>query len=377
MAGLIQPRLGVTSAQIRRKKPTFPKDFYSKSLDLLLEGLALLDEEGTICFANLAMERMLCACDGSQGGDEGVSLFALDQAEEDRKPEAPSNCLIGESVYSFIPVEFKENFVSLIELLGFGPDSLGPFETALVRQNGRQLQVQLNLGKFNDHGKRFISMMVQDITEWNEAKTTLELAKFQIEQSYSETIKGWAMALELRHLESHEHSKRIVPATLFLAERIGFTVEEMTQIRHGAYLHDIGKLSIPDDILKKPGPLTPEEWVIMRMHPEYARQLLEPIEYLKPAITIPYYHHEKWDGSGYPVGLKGEAIPLPARIFAVVDVAEALLDKRGYRGYAWSDEKVYAYVQENVGKHFDPQISRMFLAAFDQILHFLKKPDTI
>jgi HD-GYP domain-containing protein (c-di-GMP phosphodiesterase class II) len=374
MTGL-DTRLGVASARIRWKKRSFPKDFYSKSLDLLQEGLALLDEEGIICYANPAMERLLCTPDGLQEGNPGVSLFALDQAEEERIPEEKLNCLIGESIYKFMPIEFKENFISLIELLGFGPNSLGPFEMALVRQNGRQLQVQLNLGKLDDHGKRYTAMSVQDITEWNETKTTLELAKFQIEQSYSETIKGWAMALELRHLESHEHCKRIVPATLFLAEKIGFSVEEMTQIRHGPYLHDIGKLSIPDDILKKPGPLTPEEWVTMRMHPEYARQLLEPIEYLKPAITIPYYHHEKWDGSGYPVGLKKEAIPLPARIFAVVDVAEALLDKRGYRGYAWSDEKVYAYVQENVGKHFDPQISRMFLATFDQILHFLKKPD--
>jgi len=130
-----------------------------------------------------------------------------------------------------------------------------------------------------------------------------------------------------------------------------------------ALLHDIGKMAIPDKILYKPGPLNSEEWKIMHKHPEYAYELLAPIRFLKPALDIPYYHHEKWDGSGYPFGLKGKQIPRMARIFAVADVWDALRSDRPYRK-AWTDDDARAYIRENAGKHFDPEIVDMFFRLF-------------
>lgn len=178
--------------------------------------------------------------------------------------------------------------------------------------------------------------------------------------AYEFTLEGWAKALELRDAETEGHTQRVVEMTLRLARRIGVSEEELVHIRRGVLLHDIGKMGIPDSILLKPGPLTSEEWEVMRQHPVYAQQLLSSIPYLRPALDVPYCHHEKWDGTGYPRGLLGEQIPLAARIFAVVDVWDALRSNRPYRP-AWPDEKVYRYIQEQAGQHFDPTIVRAFL----------------
>jgi HD-GYP domain-containing protein (c-di-GMP phosphodiesterase class II) len=148
--------------------------------------------------------------------------------------------------------------------------------------------------------------------------------------------------------------------TLRLAASMGIGPEEQVHIRRGALLHDIGKMGVPDDILRKPGPLTEEEWVIMRRHPQLAYNMLISISYLRPAIDIPYCHHEKWDGTGYPRGLKGELIPLVARIFAVVDVWDALSTDRPYRN-AWPADKVWQYIRDQAGLHFDPHIVELFL----------------
>jgi len=143
-------------------------------------------------------------------------------------------------------------------------------------------------------------------------------------QAYDTTIMGWSSALDLRDRETEGHTQRVTKTTIRLAEAMGVSDADMVHIRRGALLHDIGKMAIPDQILLKPDPLTPDEWEIMRQHPVYARDLLSSIAYLKPALTIPYYHHENWDGTGYPEGISGENIPLEARIFAVVDVWDAL-----------------------------------------------------
>ena len=145
-----------------------------------------------------------------------------------------------------------------------------------------------------------------------------------------------------------------------MAQACGIPPAEMVHIRRGALLHDIGKMGIPDSILLKPGPLTPEEWEVMRKHPVYAYELLSPITFLRPALDIPYCHHERWDGSGYPRGLRGEEIPLSARIFAIVDVWEALSADRPYRK-AWPASKVTAYLREQAGAHFDPSLVNLFL----------------
>jgi HD-GYP domain-containing protein (c-di-GMP phosphodiesterase class II) len=143
------------------------------------------------------------------------------------------------------------------------------------------------------------------------------------------------------------------------------TEDELTHVRHGALLHDIGKMGVPDGILLKSGQLTEAEWRIMRKHPTYAYELLAPIAYLRSALDIPYCHHEKWDGSGYPRGLKGEQIPRPARLFAVVDVWDALTSDRPYR-QAWSNKKTQAYLREQAGRHFDPQVVELFLQLVNQ-----------
>ena len=135
--------------------------------------------------------------------------------------------------------------------------------------------------------------------------------------------------------------------------------DDLVYVRRGALLHDMGKLGIPDAILQKPDKLTDEEWKIMRMHPQFAYDMLSRVEYLKAALDIPYCHHEKWDGSGYPRGLKGEEIPVAARIFAVVDVWDALTSDRPYRP-AWSKEDTLAYIREQSDKHFDPQVVELF-----------------
>ena len=179
-------------------------------------------------------------------------------------------------------------------------------------------------------------------------------------QAYDATIEGWTRAIDLRDKETEGHTQRVVELVLRLGRQAGMSEELLVHVRRGALLHDIGKLGIPDAILLKPGPLTEEEWVIMRRHPLYAYEMLSPIEYLRPALDIPYCHHEKWDGTGYPRGLKGEQIPLAARIFAVVDVWDALTSDRPYRP-AWSKEEALAYLKEQQGKHFDPQAVKLFL----------------
>ncbi|OIQ58502.1 cyclic di-GMP phosphodiesterase response regulator RpfG [Moorella thermoacetica] len=193
----------------------------------------------------------------------------------------------------------------------------------------------------------------------------LQRSHLELVLAYDATIEGWAHALDLRDKETEGHSRRVTEMTLRLARALGMNEEELVHIRRGALLHDIGKMGIPDSILLKPGPLTPAEWEVMRRHPQYAYEMLSPIAYLRPALDIPYCHHEKWDGTGYPRELKGEQIPLAARIFAVVDVWDALSSDRPYRP-AWPPEKVRAYLKDEAGKHFDPRVVEVFLKVLQE-----------
>jgi HD-GYP domain-containing protein (c-di-GMP phosphodiesterase class II) len=178
--------------------------------------------------------------------------------------------------------------------------------------------------------------------------------------AYDSTIEGWSHALDLRDKETEGHTQRVMEMTMKLGHAARIAGEELLHMRRGALLHDIGKMGIPDSILLKPGILTDEEWVVMRKHPTIAFELLSPIAYLRPAVDIPYCHHEKWDGSGYPRGLKGEQIPLSARLFAVVDVWDALRSDRPYRK-AWPEEKVLEHIRSLAGTHFDPKAVELFL----------------
>lgn len=189
---------------------------------------------------------------------------------------------------------------------------------------------------------------------------SLKASKEEIIKAYDDTIQGWAHALELRDAETQGHSRRVTEMTMMLARAIGCTEAELTHLRRGALLHDIGKMGIPDSILLKPGPLTAEEREIMQRHPTYAHDMLFGIPFLRPALDVPHCHHEKWDGTGYPRGLKGTEIPLAARIFSVVDVWDALCSDRPYRK-GCPPEKVYAHIRDQAGKAFDPHIVEAFL----------------
>ena len=182
----------------------------------------------------------------------------------------------------------------------------------------------------------------------------------ELRLAYDTTLEGWAHALELRDKVTEGHSQRVTKLTLKLARKLNVRDQDLDHIRRGALLHDMGKMGISDEILQKPGPLTAEEFDIVKRHPIIAYDLLSPIPFLKKSLEIPYCHHEKWDGSGYPQGLKGNEIPISARIFAIVDVWDALLSDRPYRD-AWPSQLVVDYIAAESGTHFDPHITKKFL----------------
>ncbi len=190
-------------------------------------------------------------------------------------------------------------------------------------------------------------------------RSKLELAHSELIAAYDATIEGWSRAMDLRDKETEGHSQRVTQLTLDLAKAAGMNQEQLIHVRRGALLHDMGKLGIPDSILHKPDKLSAEEWVLMRQHPQQAYNMLYPIEYLHPALDIPHCHHEKWDGTGYPRGLKGEEIPLAARIFAVVDVWDAITSERPYR-HPMPEAEALQYIREQSGLHFDPQAVELF-----------------
>ena len=204
----------------------------------------------------------------------------------------------------------------------------------------------------------------RDITERKQAQVALQRAHQDLREAYDKTIEGWVVALDLRDRETEGHTQRVTEMTVRLARNLGCTDEEIMHIRRGALLHDMGKMGIPDEILQKPGPLTEQEWEVMRRHPQYAYQMLSPISYLNQALIIPYYHHERWDGSGYPHGLKAEEIPLFARLFSVVDVWDALSSDRPYRK-RMPPKDVIEYLQQESGKLFDANIVETFLSMID------------
>jgi putative nucleotidyltransferase with HDIG domain len=201
-----------------------------------------------------------------------------------------------------------------------------------------------------------ISLALHNASLYEQAQTALT----ELSRAYNATLEGWSHLLDIRDHITDEHTNRVAETTLTLAARFGFCDADLENIRRGALLHDIGKMGIPDHILQKSGPLTEDEFLIMQRHPELAFALMSRIDYLLPAVHIPYCHHEKWDGTGYPRKLKGEEIPLEARIFAVVDVFDALTHERPYRS-AWTEEDTLCYIQEQTGRQFAPGVVEVFL----------------
>ncbi len=262
------------------------------------------------------------------------------------KPFLRASIIEGEDFVSFfaVPLIAQGNLVGVLEI--FHRSLLQPDQDWLdfLHALGGQASIAIDSGH-----------LFRDLQRSN---TDLMLA-------YDKTIEGWSKALDLRDKETEGHTLRVTQMTVKLAKIAGIPQNEMIHVQRGALLHDIGKMGVPDSILLKPGKLTDEEWDIMRKHPVYAYDLLYPIEYLKPCLTIPYAHHEKWDGTGYPRGLKGEQIPLAARLFAVIDVWDALANDRPYR-QAWAREKVLEHIRALSGTHFDPKAVLLFLRALEE-----------
>jgi len=192
----------------------------------------------------------------------------------------------------------------------------------------------------------------------------LQKTNFELRLAYDTTIEGWSRALDLRDRDTEGHTRRVTYAAVKLGRRLGLSEADLIQVRRGAMLHDIGKMAIPDSILLKQGPLAADEWKEIRQHPLYGYELLRPIDYLGPALDIPHYHHERWDGTGYPEGLKGTEIPLSARLFSVIDAFDALISPRPYRP-GWDRALARAYILEQAGKHFDPDIAAEFVRMLD------------
>lgn len=235
-----------------------------------------------------------------------------------------------------------------------------------LHRDGRYIWLETTIRRIFDADGILVEFQAssRDITERREAQLALQRALAEIRDAYDKTIEGWVVALDLRDKETEGHTKRVTELTVRLAMELGCSDEEIVQIHRGALLHDMGKIGIPDEILHKQGALTEEEWVVMRRHPQYAQQMLSRIGYLSEALIIPYYHHERWDGSGYPHGLKGEEIPLYARLFSVVDVWDALTSDRPYRKRL-PPEDVMRYLRDEAGRLFDPQIVDVFLKLID------------
>lgn len=269
--------------------------------------------------------------------------------------------LIGTSV---TPLIHPEDANQLIELLATPSwdDITTTFHYRARRKNDEYIWLETTARLFFDKNsqKQEFQASSRDITERKQSQEALQIAHADLQEAYDRTIEGWVKALDLRDRETEGHTQRVTEITVKLARKLNCTEDELVHIRRGALLHDMGKMGIPDEILQKPGPLTDDEWVVMRRHPQYAYQMLSPIKYLSQALVIPYYHHERWDGSGYPHKLKGKDIPLHARFFAVVDVWDALQSDRPYRKGLPSKE-IVEYLQKEAGRLFDPEIVEIFI----------------
>jgi PAS domain S-box-containing protein/putative nucleotidyltransferase with HDIG domain len=241
--------------------------------------------------------------------------------------------------YQAAPLIAKGQLQGVLETFNRKPTAVGEEETGFLETLAIQAAIAI------DNSQLF---------------SDLQRSNFELEMAYDATIEGWSRALELRDQETEGHTLRVTDMTVRLAREIGVSRAELIHIRRGSLLHDIGKMGVPDRILLKPGKLVGDEWEIMKQHTVYAFDMLWPIEFLRPAIDIPYCHHERWDGTGYPRQLKGEQIPLSARLFALADVWDALTSDRPYRK-AWTEEKALDYILANKGKHFDPQVVALFL----------------
>ena len=269
--------------------------------------------------------------------------------------------LTGQSFLSYIHPE-DVSYLQLLLASSTWQDPSAAFSYRARHKNNEYIWLETTARIIYDQGNNMVEVQAssRDITERKESQVALQRAHQGLQEAYDKTIEGWVLALDLRDRETEGHTQRVTEMTVRLARELGHPEEEIVHIRRGALLHDMGKMGIPDEILQKPGPLTDDEWMVMRKHPQYAYQMLSPISYLNQALIIPYYHHERWDGSGYPHALKSEQIPLFARLFAVVDVWDALSSDRPYRK-RMLPRQVAEYLEQEAGRLFDAEIVEKFM----------------
>ena len=339
------------SGQILYSTLPFPQNLTS---DTAAQTLALKDVSSTtreLEASNIPFTEILGAWEVRGNHELGVLGIALSQ-------NAVVEASVGSRWRIFL-LAASANFLIILIGMGVAYSITRPL-TRLVQASRRvsdgDMQVQVDM-QTNDE--------IAELTQsFNAMVTSLNRSQQELLKAYDSTLEGWAKALELRDRETVGHSERVTSLTVRLAEAMGIRGEALVDIRRGALLHDIGKMGIPDAILHKADVLNEQEMQVIRKHPVYAHDMLKGIGYLQPALTIPFCHHEKWDGSGYPRGLRGEAIPLEARIFAIVDVWDALVSDRPYRR-ALPRAEVIAYLKEESGRHFDPQVVQVFLEILD------------
>ncbi len=264
------------------------------------------------------------------------------------------------NIFQFIDENDQETISSALEMVLNGLVPATRLEATFKRKDGTSFFAELAIGAFSESNNPTAQVIVHDITDFRMAEEHSMQIHMDLEMSFTATINGWSRGLELRDRETPGHSARVTDKTIEIALKIGVSIEQIMHVRHGALLHDIGKMAIPDSILFKPGPLSVYERNVMEQHPSFAYNLLHNISYLKPALTIPYSHHEKFDGTGYPQKLKYDEIPIEARIFAIVDTWDSLSSDRPYRT-AWPDEKVRQYIADDQGQQFDPSVVDIFL----------------
>jgi PAS domain S-box-containing protein/putative nucleotidyltransferase with HDIG domain len=291
--------------------------------------------------------------------DKGIITYESPSAS--RILGYPSGYLIGKEPLSLTHPDDRDHVRKFILSLVSGEISDPAVEYRFRHADGHWIYLESAVTNLlGTHEVDGIVMTSRDVTERKRAEEQLHEAHLELADAYDATIEGWSHALDLRDKETEGHTQRVSEMTLILARALGIYGEDLIHIRRGALLHDIGKMGIPDQILLKPGPLTDEEWNEMRRHPVYAYEMLYPIAYLRPALDIPYCHHERWDGSGYPKGMKGNQIPLAARIFSIIDVWDALCSDRPYRKGSGQDE-VVNFIKENSGVAFDPKVVEVFI----------------
>jgi PAS domain S-box-containing protein len=281
---------------------------------------------GDGCAGRVALERRALQLEAPAHLDESSQVGSLWGSE-------------GFTNYYGVPLIAKGEVKGVLEVFHREPRAVTKDWSSFLETLAQQAAIAIDNAQLFDHMQR----------------SNIDLAL-----AYEATIEGWSRALDLRDHETEGHTRRVTEMTIRLARAMGIGDAELVHIRRGALLHDIGKMGIPDNVLLKRGPLSDDEWKVMPQHAQLAYDLLSPIKYLRLALDIPYCHHERWDGTGYPRGLKGERIPLAARLFAVADVWDALRSDRPYRE-AWPEERVLEHIRARAGTHFDPRVVELFL----------------